>query len=340
MSKATGDKKTSETASRPDEEYWVGFDLGGTKMLSIVFDKQFNPIGRSRKKTKGFEGMEAGLKRINNVIAESIEDAGIKAADIKGLGIGCPGPLDFEKGQIREAPNLGWQKVPIRKSIEAEFGFHAEIANDVDAGVFGEYQFGAGKKARCVVGIFPGTGVGGGCVYDGRLLRGKNSSCMEVGHIPLLPGGSLDGAGNPGSLESVASRLTIAGQAAQAAYRGAAPNLKEKAGTDVAQIRSGAISQAIDAGDESVKAIVLDACHYLGLSVVTLVHLLAPDVVIFGGGLIEAMPDLMLKEIEKVARPRILASMRDGFEIVEAKLGDNAGVMGAAALARQAVAKS
>ena len=155
----------------------------------------------------------------------------------------------------------------------------------------------------------------------------------------MLPGGSLDGAGNPGSLESVASRLSIAGQAAQAAYRGSAPHLRDDAGTDISQIRSGALSSSIKEGDEAVKAILMDACQYLGLSVVTIVHLLAPDLIVFGGGLVEGMPNFMLKEIEKVARPRILKSMRDDFKIVEAKLGDNAGVMGAAAPARNAVLK-
>ena len=326
-----------KSSDKNDAEYWIGFDLGGTKMLSIVYDSDFKPIGKCRKKTKGHEGMEAGLKRINSVIAESIEDAEIDRKQVKGLGIGCPGPVDFKRGVILQAPNLGWEQIPIRKSIENEFGFPAEIANDVDAGVFGEYQFGAGQKARCVVGIFPGTGVGGGCVYEGRLFRGKNTSCLEVGHIPLLPGGSLDGAGNPGSLESVASRLSIAGQVAQAAYRGAAPSIMENAGTELSSIRSGALAEAVKSGDKAVKKILLDASHYLAMSVVTVVHLMAPDVIVFGGGLVEAMPDLILKEIERVARPRVLASLRDEFKIVPAQLGDDAGVMGAAALARQAV---
>lgn len=320
-----------------EREYWIGFDLGGTKMLSIVFDSNFKPIGRCRKKTRGFEGMAAGLDRINSVIKESIEDAGITKKKISGLGIGCPGPLDYEHGVIREAPNLGWTKIPIKESIENEFGFHAEIANDVDAGVFGEYSFGAGRGARCVFGIFPGTGIGGGCVYEGKLFRGAKTSCTEIGHIPVLPGGPQDGAGNPGSLESVASRLSIASLAAQAAYRGAAPNLMDATGTDIASIRSGALAEAIRAGDTVVKDIVEDACYYLAMGVVTIVHLMAPDVIVFGGGLVEAMPDIFLKQIEKTARPRILSSLRDEFSIVEAKLGDDAAVLGAAALARQAV---
>ena len=163
---------------------------------------------------------------------------------------------------------------------------------------------------------------------------------MEIGHIPLVPGGQLDGAGNPGSLEGVASRLAIAGQLAQAAYRGTAPSVLEKAGTDISQIRSGAIASAVEAGDEAVVQIIEDACHNIGLGVVTVVHLLAPDVIVFGGGLIEAMSGFMLKKIEKFARPRILESMRDEFVIREAKLGDDAGVMGAAALARQWVTEN
>lgn len=328
---------TESQGNEKEKEYWIGFDLGGTKMLSVVFDSDFEQVGKCRKKTKGHEGMDTGLKRINNVIEESIEDAGIKPSQVKGLGIGCPGPLDLKKGVIREAPNLGWEQVPIRKSIENEFGFHAEIANDVDAGIFGEYRFGAGQKARCVMGIFPGTGIGGGCVYEGRLIRGRTTSCMEIGHIPLLPGGPIDGAGNPGSLESVASRLAIAGQVAQAAYRGAAPSVMERAGTELSSIRSGAISEAIESGDKAVKRIVEEACYYMAMGVVTVVHLMAPDVIVFGGGLVEAMPDFLLKEIEKVARPRILKSLRDEFKMVSAKLGDDAGVMGAAALAQQAV---
>jgi glucokinase len=258
---------------------------------------------------------------------------------IGGLGIGCPGPLDFEKREIRSAPNLGWTDVPIAARIESDFGFPVTIANDVDAGVFGEYKFGAGRNARCVVGIFPGTGVGGGCVYEGHLLRGTNWSCMEIGHIPLVPDGPLDAAGNPGSLEGMASRLAIAGSAAQACYRGQAPNLMEIAGTDIANIRSGQIAEAIKKGDQAILEIVLNTNQYLALAVVTVVHLLGPDVIVFGGGLIEELHEHMLGPIEKLARKRILPSLRDVFKIAKAKLGDDAGVRGAAALAQQAVAE-
>ncbi|MFT5302401.1 MAG: glucokinase [Mariniblastus sp.] len=326
-----------ENNSSESAEHWIGFDLGGTKMLAVVYDNNFKQIGRARKKTKGRDGMVAGLKRINLVIKEALEDAGIDKTQIKGLGIGCPGPLDLKKRRIRTAPNLGWDDVPVAESIEKEFGFPVAIANDVDAGVFGEYKFGAGKDARCAFGIFPGTGIGGGCVYEGKLFRGANCTCMEIGHIPLMANGPLDGAGNAGSLEALASRLAIASDAAGAAYRGQAPHLLKNAGTDLAEIRSGALAASVANGDKAVQEIIEQACGHLALSVVTVVHLLAPDVIIFGGGLIEAMPDVMLPKIEKLARKRVLPSLRDIFKIKAAVLGDDAGVMGAAALARQMV---
>ncbi len=319
------------------KQNWIGFDLGGTKMLAVVFNEKFEPIGRSRKKTKGHEGKAAGLERINQVIRDAIDDADIDVKSVGGLGIGCPGPLNLKKKTIREAPNLGWVDVPIGDSITKKFGFPVTVANDVDAGVFGEYKFGAGKGARCVVGIFPGTGIGGGCVYEGRLIRGANTSCMEIGHIPIQPEGPLDGAGNKGSLESLASRLAIAGAAVQASYRGHAPGLRRGTGTDLSDVRSGALSDSVKSGDKAVKAIIEQAAKHLSTGVVTMVHLMAPDVIVFGGGMIEAMADVILPVVERESRKRILPSLRNVFEIVEAELGDDAGVLGAAALARQAV---
>lgn len=320
-------------------EYWVGFDLGGTKMLAVVYDKSFKPVGRSRRKTKGAEGQKSGLERICSSIHSALKEADVSLPDVVGIGIGCPGPLDLKKGLILEAPNLGWKNVPVKKTLEEEFGCPTVVANDVDSGVYGEYQFGAGKGANCVVGIFPGTGIGGGCVYQGQLLQGANCTCMEIGHIPLLADGPMDGAGNVGTLESIASRLAIAGNCAQAAFRGQAPHLLESTGTNISDIRSGAIQSAIENGDEMVEKIVQRAAGHLGLAVVTLVLLLAPDIVVLGGGLVEAMPDLFVKAVRHKAKQRLLPAYKDVFKVVAAELGDDATVMGAAAWAKFMIEK-
>ncbi len=306
-------------------------------MYAVVFDKDFNPVGRVRKKTRGNEGQKAGLERIVLTIDEALQVAGLARSDLAGIGIGCPGPLDLKKGVLREAANLGWKDVPVRDTLEKAFGCPTIVANDVDSGVFGEYCFGAGKNAHCVVGIFPGTGVGGGCVFRGQLIQGANCTAMEVGHIPLTNDGPVDGAGNVGTLESLASRLAISSAAAAAAYRGQAPHLRDIVGTDLDKIRSGVLAKSIQGGDEAVAVIVRHAAGYLSQAIVTLILLLAPDVIVLGGGLVEAMPDLLLETVRKKTAKRILPAYRDTYKIVPASLGDDAGVMGAAAWARQSI---
>ncbi len=303
-------------------------------MLATVFDSEFHAKTRHRKKTKGHEGGETVLRRLAQAIRKAMEEAEIEADAIAGIGVGCAGPLDLKRGIIHEAPNLGLKKVPVKSYLEEQFACPVVVVNDVDAGVFGEYQFGAAQDARCVLGIFPGTGIGGGCVYDGKIIQGRNGSCMEVGHIQVLPGGPMCGCGQQGCLEAVASRLAIAAAAAQAAFRGQAPYLLETVGADVAAIRSGVIADSIKAGDTTVEEIVREAARQIGVGVASVVHLLAPDTVVLGGGLVEAMPKLFVENVEKAANERVLRSFVGSFSVVPAALADDASVMGAAAWAR------
>lgn len=314
--------------------YWVGFDLGGTKMLSRIYNEQLESQGKSRNKTKGYEGKKAGLDRIAKTIRESMDSASINKDQIKGIGIGCPGPLDLSRGIIHEAPNLGWTDVHVKDYLEDQFKCPVVMLNDVDAGVYGEYCHGAGRNTRTVIGVFPGTGIGGGCVYDGQIIRGKNASCMEIGHVQVAPEGPLCGCGRRGCLEAVASRLVIASQAAAAAYRGQAPHLLETAGSDLKNIRSGALAASVAAGDIAVENIVREAARHIGRAVAGVVNLIGPDVVVLGGGLVEAMPNLFVTEVSTTAKTRALPTLAQSFEVVAAELGDDAGVLGAAAWAR------
>lgn len=322
-----------------DKKIWIGFDLGGTKMLCQVFDAEFNALARQREKTRGHEGSTVGQDRIIKTIRAALDQLQISEADLGGIGIGCPGPLDLDEGVILDAPNLGWRNVPIKKTLEKEFGCTAHIMNDVDAGVYGEYRFGAGRDCRCVLGIFPGTGIGGGCVYDGEIIRGRTGSCMEVGHMQVAPGGPLCGCGRRGCLESVASRLAISAAVVQAAYRGEAPHLMENYGTDLSKIRSKALSESIAHGDERIREIVRNAARQIGIAAGNLVNLLLPDRIILGGGLVEAMPELFVVPVRQAAEKRVMPAFIGTFEVVAAKLGDDSGVLGAAAWAQHVVDK-
>lgn len=319
-------------ADDKQKKVWVGFDLGGTKMLATVFDEKFRPIGRRRRKTKGAEGATAGIDRITRTIDEALLEAQVTPADVLGIGVGIPGPLDLDKGIIIESANLGWKNVKLRQMLEEKYKCPALIANDVDAGVFGEYRFGSGKGGRCVMGIFPGTGIGGGLVYEGKIFRGKTTSCMEIGHMIVEPRGRMCGCGKHGCLETVASRLAIAAEVAMAAYRGEAPIILEAAGTDLSDIRSSVLADAVRAGDKVVEKIVRNAARRIGDAAASTCNLLAPDIVVLGGGLVEALSDIFLDEVHDVISKKVMTSFVASITVTVASLGDDAGVMGAAAL--------
>jgi len=318
------------TEGRPGK-FWVGFDLGGTKMLALLLDEDFKVVARRRKKTKGHEGVEEGLKRIEVIIEQLLEEARITKEQIAGIGIGCPGPVDWRKGVVKQAVNLKWFNVPVGEHLTKKFGCPTAVLNDVDAGVYGEYRFGAGAGAHCVVGIFPGTGIGGGCVYDGRILHGKKISCMEVGHMRISSSGRSAGLEMSGTLEAEASRLSIAAEIAKLAYRGEAKHLMKEAGTDLSNMRSKIIAESIKAGDTEVEKVVRRAAREIGIAVANMVHLLCPDRIVLGGGMVEAMPKLFKDEVEATAKKNVFECYRDEFEVSTASLGDDAGAMGAGA---------
>jgi glucokinase len=329
--------------SKSDEKSsgrWIGFDLGGTKMMATVFDSDFQIVGKKRKRTQGQQGAEAGIERIVETIHQAIKDSDVKADDIQGIGVGCPGPVDLRHGIVLEAVNLGWNQVPLQKALEKEFGCPAAVLNDVDAGVYGENELGAGRGARTLLGIFPGTGIGGGCVYDGQIICGENRSCMEIGHVEVTSGGNLCGCGRRGCLETEASRLAISAEIAKAAYRGETKFLVEKVGTNLTDIRSGVLAAAIEAGDEVVEQIVRKAAGMIGIAVANFVHLLCPDKIVLGGGMVEALPELFVETVTETARQRVMPSYVESFQVVAAELGDYATAMGAAAWVRKSTEKS
>lgn len=324
-------------SSSVDGSYWIGFDLGGTKMLAALFDDDLKLVAQKRKKTRAHAGVESSVERIKKLVHDLLDQEGVELSQVRGMCVGCPGPLDLNEGIVKAAPNLNWQNVPIVNLLEKEFGCSVVIANDVDLGVYAEYLSGAAQSARCVLGVFPGTGIGGGCVYEGKILRGAVNSCMEIGHTLMLPEGPVCSCGLRGCLEAVASRLAISSAAAAAAHRGQAPFLYQKIGTTVDKIRSSTIAASIAAGDLRVQQIVETAAEYIGRAVAGLVHLISPDVIVLGGGLAEAMPEIFRDRITLEANARVLPPYVNSFRVVIAELGDDAGITGAAAWAKKMI---
>ena len=190
--------------------YVVGFDLGGTKMLAAVMDHQDTILGRAKRKTKAQEDPEVIYGRIAGTIDDALQEAEITKSQLLGIGIGSPGPLDSKKGVILETPNLNMHHFPLADRLKKDFGCPVVLENDVSTGTYGEFMFGAGKGYKHVLGVFPGTGIGGGLVLDGKLYTGATGAAGEVGHMILVPHGPMCGCGQQGCLEAVASRTAIA----------------------------------------------------------------------------------------------------------------------------------
>jgi len=310
--------------------YWMGFDLGGTKMLAQVYDAKWNVIAKERKRIHPGTPVKGGIDRIIETIKEALTKAELKPEQLRGIGIGCPGPIDMDNGLLLDLPNVGWQAVPLKERLGEALGCPVTVLNDVDAGTYAEHRLGAGKGSRTMIGVFAGTGIGGGCIYQGEILRGAKTSCFEIGHMQVMSNGPRCGCGQRGCLESVSSRLAIAAQCARAAYRGDAPHLLKEAGTDIANIRSGSLKAAIAAGDHAVEDVIKEAARYLGIAIGSVVNLINPEVVVLGGGLVEAMPELFVPTVTKAAVKRVMPAYRDSFKVVPASLRDDAGVLGAA----------
>ncbi|WP_395737888.1 ROK family protein [Prosthecobacter sp.] len=333
--------KTKPAAKKPAKKlrnvpFWIGFDLGGTKMLASVLDANYNVLGSARKSTNGSDGAAKGRSKIIKAIQEAIEEAGVDPKGIQGIGIGCPGLVNPDKGILIFAPNLGWTNMALRKLLQNQFKCPIMVLNDVDAGTYGEYVLGAGKGARSLLGVFPGTGVGAGFVYNGQLVMGRAISAMELGNL-LLPGTHI---GSPvfGSviLEDLTSRLALASQAGLACYRGQLPELDKKTEGSLRNIRSKALANAFRSGEDAAMIMFRNSIRYLGMGVATVVNLLAPDRITLGGGLVEELPDLYLnllkEEVERYAIPELTRGIRYSL----AKLGGQAVAAGAVAWLRSA----
>jgi glucokinase len=314
-----------------DQDFVIGFDLGGTKLQATALDPSFNILTTNRKKTRAVEGGEAVYQRIKDCIAELVSQPELEGRKLKGIGIGGPGILDSDTGVIVYTPNLHWENFPLGPRLKDDFGVSVSLENDVNMGLYGEFHFGAGSGFKHVVGLFPGTGIGGGLILNGELYRGTGNA-GELGHMTLEVDGPYGAENMRGTLEALASRLAISKEAAVLAAQGEAPWMLENAGTDISNIRSGAIAKSIENGDKSIERIVRRAARYLGIAMGSLVNIFSPEAIILGGGLVEKLEDIYMEETVKAMKENSFTFMSKDVKVLAAALGDDAAVMGAGKL--------
>ena len=313
----------------------VGVDFGGTKILAGVFDNAMECLGNAKISTKAPRGSDAVIERIARCVQDAVDEADLNLKQVRGIGLGAPGAVDSKTGTVIFAPNLDWRDVPLKKELEKHLGASVFVENDCNVAMLGVYVVELKSKPKDVVGIFIGTGIGGGLVINGELYRGFNHTAGEIGHMVVDVDGPKCGCGNKGCFEALASRTAIFQQIKTAVKNGQKTILTDMLGDDLEDLRSGDLRKAIRRGDKFVDHIVEEAAEYTGIAVANLINILNPEAVVLGGGVIEALADEMLSIITEVARDHILAGTSKDVEIIASKLGDNAGITGGAVLARQ-----
>jgi glucokinase len=320
--------------------YVLGIDLGGTKVEAAVFDDAGKIIGRHRDKTEAWRSEEEVFERIVAVATQAVKNAGIEVQQIVAVGIGSPGPLDPDTGYVIETVNLPFRNFPLGPRLSERFNnCPVALNNDVDAGTYGEFKAGAAQGAKFVLGVFVGTGIGGGLILNGEMYNGFNKNAAEIGHIVIEANGPKDGRGVRGTMESLGARPALARDIKRAIKRGKKTMMTKKIDKKTGTITSGDIQECYDAGDAVVKRIVNRAAKNIGLGIGSLVNVLSPEVIVFGGGVVEALGDGFLKRIEKDIRKVAFDFTMKNVKIVRAQLGDDAGITGAAMLAREKLAQ-
>ena len=318
------------------KEYFVGVDLGGTKILAGVFNAKLELKGTTKLSTKADRGVEAVIERVARCVKEAVDECDLELSQIRGIGIGAPGAVDSEAGRVIFAPNLpGWKDVPLKKNLEKLLNVPVFLGNDCNVCTLGVFDQEYKAKPRDLIGIFIGTGIGGGLILNGDLYHGHNLTAGEIGHMVIEVNGPKCGCGNRGCFEALASRTAIFREVQAAVKGGQETLLTDMLGKDLSDMRSGDLRKAIRRGDKLATKVVETAAEFAGIGVANLINVLNPEIVVVGGGVIEALADEMMPTLIKAAKEHVMPGTMSGIEIKASKLGDNAGITGAAVLARR-----
>jgi len=311
---------------------YIGCDLGGTNLRAAIVDVETgNVLQHSTIPTLAREGHTAVMQRMADLFERIIQDAGLSKEDICGIGIGVPGTLDLESGETLLLPNLPgtWPHVPLRNTITDLTGLPAAILNDVRSITLGEWRFGAGQGVDTLAVYAIGTGVGGGLVINGQLHLGFGGTAAELGHMVIDFNGPRCGCGNHGCLETYASGPAIAAMGMKALAQGFATKIAELCDYDLNRITPKLIAQAAESGDEIAREIYAQAGYYLGVGASSICVALGPQRIILAGGVSQA-GDLLLEPMRRTLRERVHVMPVEQVEVVLAKLGNKAGMVGAA----------
>lgn len=314
-------------------ELIIGVDLGGTQVRAVLAHKDGSFLAQSKIPTEADQGLAHVLGRIDSVIADVIKN--IEPAQIIGIGIGAPGPLDPYQGIVYEPPNLpGWSAVPLRNILEQRWKLPTFLGNDANLAGLGEYTYGAGKDYNYLVYLTVSTGVGSGVIDNGHIIMGSRGLATEIGHTSLEVNGLRCKCGNIGCLETLASGTAMRRQAIEQIQQGQVSQLTAMVKGDLAEIDATLIGEAAHNGDTLAIEIINKAGLYIGVGIVNILHSFNPEIVVLGGGVMQ-IGEPLLTIIRQTVKERAIEAFQENVQIVTTTLGDSIGLHGTVALVAQ-----
>ena len=312
-------------------KYYICLDIGGTKVLGVIFNSKREIVYRVKKKTKaGGDDSQNIENTIISLVEQLISEYKITIKDVAAIAAGAPGVINIEKGIVLFSPNLPWKHYEIKKAIEKKFKVPFFIGNDVNVGVYGEWKYGAAKGLTQVVGLFVGTGLGAGLILDGKLYTGHLDKGAECGHMVLDLEGPKCNCGQRGCLEAFSSKQGISDYIRTQAERGRNTSMAKAVSKGV--FKSKALKASYDEGDEVTIEAIDRACHYLAIGCGNLINTFSPEMIVLGGGVMEAMGSVFLEKVLKEVDRYCMPSIRDTVTIKAAALGDDSILYGALAM--------
>lgn len=312
-------------------KYYIGIDLGGTNIVAGVVNESYEILAKASVKTNLPRPEEEIAADMAKVSQEAAEKAGLTMADIEWIGVGTPGVANSATGVIEYSNNLGFNNTPMVKYLETALGKPTFIENDANAAAYGEYVAGAAKGAKNAVCITLGTGVGAGIVIDGKIYSGSNFGGAEVGHTVISVDGPQCTCGRKGCFEVFSSATGLVRMTKEAMLADKS-SIMWKMNEDDGKVSARTAFNAMRAGDKAGKEVVEKYIKYLALGITNTINIFQPDILCIGGGVCNEGDPLLLPLKELVAKEVYTKNSAKNTEIVIAKLGNDAGIIGAAFL--------
>lgn len=311
----------------------IGVDLGGTNVKTALVSREKKLLAKDSRPTDADAGPEAVMDVMEEGIAAVLAEAGVAKDQVLAAGFGAPGPMNWQTGVVFSPPNLpGWKNVPLAQLMRERTGFPCYVDNDANVAAYGEYWMGAGQGTQNMAVLTLGTGVGGGVIVFGKLLRGPDGTAAELGHLVVQRDGRQSTSPARGALEAYASVTGMVRTAVEGLQSGSESVLHERCGNDLSALTGKMISDAAAEGDTFAKWVFRETAIWLGLGIVSIVHYQNPEKVVLCGGMIAA-GDMLFEPVRETVRANTFEVPGRRCEIVPAGLGSDSGVLGSAGCA-------